>query len=135
MPVPSILEFSAPRRLNGDAEGAAAVVDPPGHPNLAARPVVLDRVAEQVHQHLAQPHPVGADVDLFACHPAPGKQVADDAADPGAHADAGRQRQHHRERVQCHQPRNAGQVEQRAWIPSPFAGMMDEFTFYINGGR
>ena len=36
------------------------------HPHLAARPVVLDGVAEQVDEHLAQPHPVGEDEDLAA---------------------------------------------------------------------
>ena len=75
MPVPSTLLRSAPSRLNGwnscsrwaslrpgpVSATLSTTVSPSRWPrtrDVAAGPVVLDRIRQQVHQHLAQPHAV-----------------------------------------------------------------------------
>ena len=47
-----------------DEEPAALLVDLPAHPHAAARPVVLDRVAEEVDEDLAQTDTVRRNADL-----------------------------------------------------------------------
>ncbi len=76
-----------------------SALDVPAHPHLTPRPVVLDGVAEQVDEHLAQADAVGADEDLGPGDRAARSEVALEPGDQGLDADAGGQRHHHRQRV------------------------------------